>query len=87
MNSTQGVIANHIRRFREGNLEGVLDDLSPDALLFTPAGLLKGRGEIRKLIQKLLADFGKSGGSETVHTQTFEGRPCLPHLQWRNGRQ
>ncbi len=44
MNSTQEVIANHIRRFREGNLEGVLDDFSPDPLLFTPAGLLKGRG-------------------------------------------
>ena len=33
MNSTKNVIENHIRRFREGNIKGVLDDFSPDAIL------------------------------------------------------
>jgi ketosteroid isomerase-like protein len=80
MNSAQDVVANHIRRFREGNLEGVLDDFSPDAILFTPAGLLKGRVEIRKLFQKLLAEFGKPGGSEMVHTQAFDGE--YAYLIW-----
>ena len=36
MNSTKDVIENHIRRFREGNIKGVLDDFSPDAILLTP---------------------------------------------------
>src|SRR6202022_2123300 len=42
MNSTKNVIENHIRRFREGNIKGVLDDFSPDAILLTPTGVLKG---------------------------------------------
>ena len=43
MNSTKDVIENHIRRFREGNIQGVLDDFSPDAILLTPTGVLKIR--------------------------------------------
>jgi hypothetical protein len=43
MNSTKNVIENHIRRFREGNIKGVLDDFSPDAILLTPTGVLKIR--------------------------------------------
>jgi hypothetical protein len=42
MNSTKDVIENHIRRFREGNIKGVPDDFSPDAILLTPTGVLKG---------------------------------------------
>ena len=42
MNSTKDVIENHIRRFREGNIKCVLDDFSPDAILLTPTGVLKG---------------------------------------------
>src|SRR5438270_8349371 len=43
MNSTKDVIeTSHIRRFRVGNIKGVLDDFSPDAILLTPTGVLKG---------------------------------------------
>jgi ketosteroid isomerase-like protein len=80
MNSTKDVIENHIRRFREGNIEGVLDDFSPDAILITPAGPLKGRSEIQTLFHRLLAEFGKPGASETVHTAIFEGE--YAYLIW-----
>jgi ketosteroid isomerase-like protein len=73
LNSTEDVIENHIRRFREGNIEGVLDDFSPDAILFTPAGPLRGKSEIQALFQNLLTEFGKPGASDTVHTAIFEG--------------
>jgi ketosteroid isomerase-like protein len=73
MTSTKDVIDNHLRRFHEGDIEGILDDYSVDAVLFTPAGLLKGRGEIKTLFQALLAEFGKPGASDTLHTTTFEG--------------
>lgn len=73
MNSTKDVIDNHIRRFREGNLEGVLDDYSPDAVMFTPSGTLRGRSEIKGLFQKMLAEFGKPGSSDTLHTAIFDG--------------
>src|SRR5262245_58833677 len=73
MRSTKDVIESHLGRFREGNLEGILDDYSADAILFTPAGPLKGRSEIKTLFQALLAEFGKPGASDTLQTETFEG--------------
>jgi ketosteroid isomerase-like protein len=73
MISTKDVIDNHIRRFREGDIDGIVDDYSTDAVLFTPAGPLKGRSEIKTLFQTLLAEFGKPGASEKVHTAIFEG--------------
>jgi ketosteroid isomerase-like protein len=68
MASTKDVIGNHIRRFRAGEIKGILDDFSVDALLFTPAGLLRGRGEIERFFQALLAEFGKPGASDAVCT-------------------
>jgi SnoaL-like domain len=72
MNSTKDVIENHIRRFREGNIDGVLDDFSPNAILLTSTGPLRGRSEIQGLFQNLLAEFGKPGASDTVHTPILE---------------
>ena len=40
MNSTQRVVENHIQRFREGDLEGVLEDFSPEAVVFTRARVM-----------------------------------------------
>ena len=80
MRSTKDVIENHIRRFRGGDLEGVLDDYSHEAMLFTPAGLLRGRSEIEALFKNLLAEFGKPGASDTVHTEVFEGE--YAYLVW-----
>src|SRR5580700_9935097 len=73
MRSTKDVIENHIGRFRGGDLEGILDDYSHEAMLFTPAGLLRGRSEIEALFKNLLAEFGKPGASDMVHTEVFEG--------------
>jgi ketosteroid isomerase-like protein len=66
MNSPKDVIENHIGRFREGNIDGVLDDFSPNAILLTSTGPLRGRSEIQGLFQNLLAEFGKPGASDTV---------------------
>jgi hypothetical protein len=73
MNSTQRVVENHIQRFREGDLDGVLEDFSPEAVVFTPSGTLKGKSEIKTLFQNMLEEFGKAGASETVRTAIFEG--------------
>jgi ketosteroid isomerase-like protein len=73
MNSTQRVVEYHIQRFREGDLEGVLEDFSPEAVVFTPSGTLKGKTEIETLFRNLLEEFGKPAASETVRTAIFEG--------------
>ena len=73
MTSAKDVVDNHIRCFREGDIEGVVADYSTDAILFTPAGPLRGRSEIKTLFKTLLAEFAKPGASEKVHTAIFEG--------------
>jgi ketosteroid isomerase-like protein len=73
MATTKDVIDNHIRRFNEGNIEGILDDFAEDAILFTPTGPLKGKSEIKTLFQALLAEFGKPGFSVTTVIESYEG--------------
>lgn len=79
-NSTKDVIENHIRSLRERNLDAVLDDFAPDAVLFTPSGILRGRSQIKALFEGLLEEFGKPAASETLHTANFEGEHA--YLIW-----
>jgi hypothetical protein len=73
MATTRDVIANHNRRFREGNVDGILEDFADSAIVFTPSGPLKGRSEIRKFFEDVVAEFGKPGASIERHTESFDG--------------
>jgi len=57
MNSTKDVIDHHLKSFGEGNLNGILSDYAPMAILFTPDGPLEGVDALRPLFQGLLAEF------------------------------
>ena len=63
MASTKEVLDHHIKCFAEGDLEGILFDYAPGAVLFTPDGLLKGAEAIRSLFQAMVAEFGKPGAT------------------------
>ena len=59
--------------FSEGDLEGILSDYAPDAVLFTPDGPLKGVDAIRPFFQAMLAEFGKPGLAFSMKHQSIEG--------------
>jgi ketosteroid isomerase-like protein len=61
MLSTTDVLDHHIKCFGEGDLEGILSDYAPGAVLFTPNGPLRGIDEIRSFFQAMLSEFGKPG--------------------------
>ena len=61
MASTSDVLEHHIKCFGEGDLDGILSDYAPEAVLFTPDGTLTGIDEIRPFFQAMLAEFGKPG--------------------------
>jgi len=42
MASTKDVLVNHLKCFDEGDLEGILSDYAPGAVLFTSDGPLRG---------------------------------------------
>lgn len=66
MASTTDVLDHHIKCFGEGDLEGILSDYAPGAVLFTPEGPLRGIDEIRPFFQKMLAEFAKPGTAFTM---------------------
>jgi ketosteroid isomerase-like protein len=71
--STQDVIDSHLRSFGEGNLNGILSDYAPDAVLFTPRGPLRGVDAIRPLFQAMLEEFGKPGATFSLKHLCVEG--------------
>jgi ketosteroid isomerase-like protein len=73
MNTTRQVLDRHLRSFSERNLEGILADYAPTAVLFTRDGPLAGVDAIRPLFEGLLAEFGKPGASFEMKHQAIEG--------------
>ena len=61
MSSTKDIVDNHLKSFGEGDLNGILSDYAPMAILFTPDGPLEGVDAIRALFEGLLAEFAKPG--------------------------
>jgi ketosteroid isomerase-like protein len=73
MASTKDVLDHHLKCFGEGDLNGILSDYAPGAVLFTPDGPLRGIDVIRPLFQALVAEFGKPGATFRMKQQFVEG--------------
>ncbi len=73
MASTKDVLDHHIKCFGENDLEGILSDYAPDALLFTPNGPLRGADAIRPFFRAMLAEFAKPGAAISMKHQSVEG--------------
>jgi ketosteroid isomerase-like protein len=73
MPTTNDVVDQHMKSFREKDLDGVLADYSSDAVLFTPGRPLKGLGEIKPFFQAFLSEFAKPGATFSMREQSAEG--------------
>jgi ketosteroid isomerase-like protein len=73
MNSTKDVIDHHLKSFGERDLNGILSDYAPMAILFTPNGPLEGVNAIRPLFEGLLAEFAKPGSLFKLKHQSTKG--------------
>jgi ketosteroid isomerase-like protein len=73
MPSTNDVLNHHLKCFGEGDLEGILSDFAPGAVLFTPDGPLKGRDAIRPLFQAMFAEFAKPGATFSMKQRSVDG--------------
>jgi ketosteroid isomerase-like protein len=71
--TTAEVLARHQQTFGGGDLEGVLADYAPDAVIFTPNGIVRGSAEIRSMFQTLLAEWGKPGTKFELRQQIVDG--------------
>ena len=71
--STSDVLDRHLNSFAKYALAGILADYSSDAVLFTPAGPLRGPAEIKPLFQALVSEFAKPGSSFTMQHRSIDG--------------
>jgi ketosteroid isomerase-like protein len=84
--STNDVLDHHLNSFANYDLAGIMADYSSDAVLFTPAGPLRGLAQIKPLFQDLVSEFAKPGSSFTMHHRSVEGDHAIFCGQPRQGR-
>ena len=70
--STSDVLDRHLNSFAKHDLDGILADYSSDAVLFTPAGPLRGPAAIKPLFATLVSEFAKPGSSFTMRHRSID---------------
>ena len=80
------VLDRHVANMRAGNLEGVLADYAPDAVVVTPPGLANASGvfvgaDARKLFS-VLTDKDHVPGNKTMQTRYESAGPDTTLMYW-----
>ena len=81
--TTQAVVHHHLERFVALDLQGVLADYAPDAVMIVPTGVLRGVQEITPLFQSLLAEFAQPGATFDLQQQVIEDD--VAYIRWVAG--
>ena len=71
--STETVLERHLQCFMSRDLEGILADYSPDAILFTQAGLVRGKEALATAFKGFFAEFAKPTSHLDLHVRSVEG--------------
>lgn len=80
------ILDHHVANMKTGNLEGVLSDYAPNAVVVTPAGLANANGvfvgpDIRKLFS-VLTDKDHVPGNKTMQTRYESAGPDTTVMYW-----
>jgi len=78
--TTEAVVNNHLQRFLDGDLQGVVSDYAPDAVMIAPTGVLRGVDSIRPLFEALIAEFARPGATFDLQQQVVEND--LAYIRW-----
>jgi ketosteroid isomerase-like protein len=73
MATTSDIVNQHLKCFGERDLDGVLADYSPDAVLFIPGGPLRGSAAMKPFFQALIAEFSKPGATFSLQQEHSDG--------------
>ena len=77
---TETVVGRHIQAFLANDLETIMADFAPDALLCTPDGALRGPDQIRGFFQQVLPLFPPGETQLDVKQQVVDGE--LFYVAW-----
>ena len=80
------VLDHHVANMKSGNLDGVLSDYAPDAVVVTPAGMVSPSGvfvgaDTRKLFS-VLTDKDHVPGNKTMQTRYESAGPDTTIMHW-----
>ena len=79
--STQDVINHHLEAFGSGSVEGILEECyTDDSVMISSDGVLKGKGQIRTMIDQFIGDFSKPGASFEMGQMIVEGE--VAYITW-----
>ena len=76
--SPQEVFQHHAEVLGAGDLDGIVEDYSDDAVFITPDGIKRGKHGIREAFTKLLADVPNADWA--LPTQIYDGDVLF--LEW-----
>ena len=71
--SASDVLDRHLQSFSEHDVDALVSDYSPDAVLFVPTGPLKGPAAIKPFFEALTAEFRRPGASFTMQHRCVDG--------------
>jgi ketosteroid isomerase-like protein len=79
--STEEVLARHWRDFQAGDVESILKDYAPDAMVITPNGTRKGVAEIRAAFTTMFTEIMPAKTSTSkLEKEVVEGE--LAFIVW-----
>jgi ketosteroid isomerase-like protein len=87
MATTGDVLDQHLKCFGQNDLDGVVADYSPDAVLFVPDRPLKEPDAIKPFFQAFFAQFAKPGASFSIRLRYVEGELRLHIVERGISRQ
>lgn len=79
--STEALLAAHLARFSNGDLEGILSEYADDAALLSTDGVLRGPAALRPLFEAMFAEFALPGVTFELLARRVEGECAF--IAWR----
>lgn len=77
--ATSAVLQRHMDTMGKHDLEGILADYADDAVMFSPAGMVKGKAALRPTFEQIVAEWAKPGVKFEMKQQLVDGANAYIH--------
>jgi len=81
MMTSDELLGAFLGHFGKGEIDAMVEAHAPDAAYITPMGIMRGRDQIRGMIQTFLTEFSKPGMKFEIVHQSASGPVAL--LLWK----
>ncbi|MEX0852511.1 MAG: nuclear transport factor 2 family protein [Bauldia sp.] len=81
MMSSDELLTAELDRFGKGDIDAMVEAHAPDASFITPMGIMRGRDQIRGMIEAVLDEFAKPGMRFEIVHKSASGPAAL--LVWK----